>query len=280
MGWHFQDFIMPELPEVETTRRGLEPWLLGRTVARVVLRTPKLRWPFTPGLQQSLVGQTVRAVERRGKYLLLRFAGGTVILHLGMTGRLHLVQADLPAGRHDHVDILFTDGSCLRFNDARRFGALLFTPDDPAIHPLLIELGPEPFAVEMTGGYLYQRSRGRKVAVKSFIMDHRVLVGVGNIYASEALFRAAIHPGRAAGQVSLTRYERLAEAIRQVLTEALAAGGTTMRDFLDAEGRPGYFSQQLQVYGRGGEPCLVCGRSIRVQRIGGRSAFYCSHCQR
>jgi formamidopyrimidine-DNA glycosylase len=271
---------VPELPEVETTRRGLEPWLLGRTVAQVVLRTPKLRWPITQGLATSLVGQTVRAVERRAKYLLLRFAGGTAILHLGMTGRLHLVRADLPAGRHDHVDILFTDGSCLRFNDARRFGALLYTPDDPAFHPLLIELGPEPFAAEMSGAYLYQRSRGRRVAIKSFIMDHRVLVGVGNIYASEGLFRAGIHPGRAAGQVSLPRLERLAEALRQVLTEALAAGGTTMRDFLDAEGKPGYFSQQLQVYGRGGLPCTACKRPIRVARIGGRSAFYCSHCQR
>jgi formamidopyrimidine-DNA glycosylase len=271
---------MPELPEVETTRRGLEPWLLGRTVARVVLRTPKLRWPITPGLQQLLAGQTVQAVERRAKYLLLRFAAGTAILHLGMTGRLHLVQADLPAGRHDHVDILFTDGTCLRFNDARRFGALLFTSADAASHPLLIELGPEPFAVEMTGPYLQQRARGRTVAIKSFIMDHRVLVGVGNIYASEALFRAGIHPGRAAGRVSLVRLDRLAEAVRQVLTEALAAGGTTMRDFLDADGRPGYFSQQLQVYGRGGEACVVCGRAIRVERIGGRSAFFCAHCQR
>jgi formamidopyrimidine-DNA glycosylase len=271
---------MPELPEVETTRRGLEPWLLGRTVALVVLRTPKLRWPFTPGLQQSLVGQTVLAVERRAKYLLLRLSAGTVVLHLGMTGRLHLVPADLPAGRHDHVDILFTDGTCLRFNDARRFGALLFTPDDPAGHSLLKELGPEPFAAEMTGAYLHQRARERKMAVKSFIMDNRVVVGVGNIYASEALFRAGIHPSRAAGQVSLARYERLAETIRQVLTEALAAGGTTMRDFLDANGKPGYFSQQLQVYGRGEAACCVCGHRIQVRRIGGRSSFFCGHCQR
>jgi formamidopyrimidine-DNA glycosylase len=271
---------VPELPEVETTRRGIEPLVAGRTIERVVSRVQRLRWNLPRKIAATLAGQTVLGVERRAKYLLLRCPAGTIILHLGMTGRLSLVPADAPAGPHDHIDVVFTDGSALRFNDARRFGAFLWTPEDPHGHPLLVELGPEPFAAEMDGDYLCQRSRGRRIAIKPFIMDQRVVVGVGNIYASEALFRAGIHPSRPAGEVSRVRYGRLADAIREVLSEAIAAGGTTIRDFADAAGRPGYFSVQLRVYGREGEPCPSCRRAIRQLRLGGRATYFCPRCQR
>lgn len=270
---------MPELPEVETTRRGIAPYLVGRTIARLVCRVQHLRWPL-PAEAASLGGQQVQAVERRAKYLLLRCSGGALILHLGMTGYLRLVDAGTPPQAHDHVDLVFTDGSALRFNDARRFGALLWTPDDPHRHPLLVELGPEPFAAEMDGDYLFRRSRRRRGAVKPFIMDQQVVVGVGNIYASEALFRAGIDPRRPAGSIGRARYGRLAEATREVLAAAIAAGGTTIRDFVDAGGKPGYFRRQLRVYGREGEPCPVCTRPIAQERLGGRSTYFCRRCQK
>jgi formamidopyrimidine-DNA glycosylase len=197
-----------------------------------------------------------------------------------MSGRLQVVPGTLPPGRHDHIDLQFNDGRVLRYHDARRFGALLWTPDRPEDHPLLADLGPEPFGIEMDGDYLFLRSRGRIAAVKTFIMDQRVVVGVGNIYASEALFRAGIAPALAAGRVSRPRYGRLAEAIRKVLTEAIEAGGTTLRDFRGETGRPGYFARELKVYGREGEPCLRCGRSIRQQRLGQRSSYFCPGCQK
>ncbi|BCR05383.1 formamidopyrimidine-DNA glycosylase [Desulfuromonas versatilis] len=271
---------MPELPEVETTRRGIEPLITGRIVTRVVVRVAKLRWPISRTLEETLCGQSILGVERRAKYLLLRFGAGTALIHLGMSGHLRVVPEATPAGKHDHVDIALSDGNCLRFNDPRRFGALLWLPNDPQDHPLLAELGPEPFAAEMDGDYLFQRSRGRKVAVKPFIMDQRVLVGVGNIYASEALFRAGIDPRREAGAVSLKRYRLLAEAIRKVLAEAIAAGGTTIRDFRGEGGKPGYFALQLRVYGREGEPCPGCGRPIRVVRLGQRASYFCASCQK
>ena len=271
---------MPELPEVETTRRGVEPLVAGRTVAGLVLRVDKLRWPLSPRLEVDLTGQTVRVVERRAKYLLLRCRSGTLIIHLGMTGHLRVVPATQPPDRHDHIDLVFTDGSCLRFSDSRRFGAFLWTDGEPLQHPLLAALGPEPLGEALRGDYLFRQSRGRRGAVKSFIMDQRVLVGVGNIYASEALFRAGIHPGRTAGRISAARYGRLSRAIRQVLEEAIEAGGTTIRDFSGSDGRPGYFSLRLLVYGRAGEPCSTCGRPVRRQVIGGRSTFWCAACQR
>jgi formamidopyrimidine-DNA glycosylase len=271
---------MPELPEVETTRRGIAPLIVGKTIVSAVTRAAGLRWPFPPRLGELLAGQTISAVDRRAKYLLLRCEKGTLILHLGMTGHLRVVSQRVPVGRHDHLDLLFTDGSCLRFNDSRRFGALLWTSDDPEAHPLLAGLGPEPFAEGMSGDRLYRLSRGRKTAVKSFIMDQQVVVGVGNIYASEALYRAGIDPARNAGRVGLVRYRRLAAAIREVLGEAIAAGGTTIRDFSDSEGRPGYFALRLQVYGRSGDPCPRCGQAIRQSRIGQRSTYFCRACQR
>lgn len=271
---------MPELPEVETIRRGIAPLVEGRTIAGAVVRAPGLRWPFPDDLGAILAGQQVLAVGRRAKYLLLRCTSGHLLLHLGMTGHLRVVASETPPVKHDHVDLQFTDGNALRFNDSRRFGALLWTPADPHLHPLLVELGPEPFAAEMDGDYLFRRSRGRRSAVKTFIMDQTVVVGVGNIYASEALFQAGIHPETEAGKIGRDRYERLAQAIREVLDAAIAAGGTTIRDFVDSTGKPGYFHLQLQVYGREGEPCRRCGKSIQALRLGGRSTYFCRTCQR
>ncbi len=271
---------MPELPEVETTRRGIAPLVEGKRIASVITRTAGLRWPFPERLDELLPGQTIFAVQRRAKYLLLRCDRGGLILHLGMSGHLRVVPQISPAGRHDHVDLVFADGSCLRFNDPRRFGALLWTADDPLRHPLLAGLGPEPFDAALNGDYLHRLSRGRKAPVKAFIMDQQVVVGVGNIYASEALFRAGIAPGRAAGRVGLARYRLLATVIREVLGEAIAAGGTTIRDFSGSDGRPGYFAIQLQVYGRSGKPCPRCGEAICQSRIGQRSTYFCRACQR
>jgi formamidopyrimidine-DNA glycosylase len=271
---------MPELPEVETIRRGIAPFVVGRQVRGLVLRTTKLRWPVSAELADQLVGQTVRAVERRGKYLLLRFGRGTLLIHLGMSGYLRVLETPVPPGKHDHADIEFSGGVCLRLNDTRRFGVLLWLEGDPLQHPLLVELGPEPLSAAFDGDYLFRRSRNRRLAVKPFLMDHRVVVGIGNIYASEALFRAGIHPQRPAGRISAERYRNLAGAVREVLKEAIAAGGTTLRDFSDQNGRPGYFALQLQVYGREGEPCPNCGRPIEKITLGQRSSYYCSHCQR
>lgn len=270
---------MPELPEVETIRRGLAPALLGRTITAVVLRHARLRLPLSPELTNILPGQRVLAVERRAKYLLLRLDRGVLLLHLGMSGYLRLLPAEQVPQRHDHVDLVFDDGMALRFNDARRFGVCLWLGGEAGEHPLLSGLGPEPWDEDMTGNYLSAFAAGRKSAIKNLIMDQRVIVGVGNIYASEALYRAGIAPQAEAGRVSLARYRRLAEAIREVLTQALAAGGTTLRDFRDSAGRPGYFAQLLDVYGREGEPCRGCGRPISNQKIGGRSSFFCRHCQ-
>lgn len=271
---------MPELPEVETARRGIAPHLEGRQVTGVVVRQRQLRWPIPKGLGQTLAGQILQAVRRRGKYLLLDFEEGSLILHLGMSGSLRIVPCGTPPGKHDHVDIAFSGDRCLRLTDPRRFGAVLYTRDDPARHPLLAELGPEPLEVDFDGTHLHERSRGRRLAVKAFIMDSKVVVGVGNIYASEALFLAGIHPRRPAGRISAARYDTLARTIREVLTAAINAGGTTLRDFTDSEGRPGYFARQLHVYGREGEPCPRCGTTIRQETIGQRSSYYCPACQR
>jgi len=270
---------MPELPEVETVRRGIEPWILQREVTSVEVRVTKLRHPIQTDLARQLAGQTVHAVERRGKYLLLRFANGSLILHLGMSGYLRVLRRPAPAGPHDHADICFSGGICLRLNDVRRFSTLLWTNNDPLVHPLLSDHGPEPLSKAMSGDYLFHCSRNRRLAVKSFIMDHRAVAGIGNIYANEALFSAGIHPALPAGDVSLARYRKLAASLRQVLEKALSAGGTTLRDFSDEKGRPGYFSLQLKVYGRAGEPCEICGFPIETLRIGQRSSFYCRHCQ-
>ncbi len=271
---------MPELPEVETTRRGIAPLITGQRIIELVLRTDKLRWPLEQHLCHLLPGQSIEAVERRAKYLLLRTARGTLILHLGMSGSLRVIPAETTEQKHDHVDLIFADGNCLRFTDPRKFGALLWTEADPQQHKLLRELGPEPLSEELSGEYLHRRSRNRKLAVKPFIMDQKLVVGVGNIYASEALFRAGIRPQKPAGKVSRKSYQKLAEQIRAVLNESIAAGGTTISDFQQSDGKPGYFKQELQVYGRESAPCLVCNTPIRAIRLGQRSTYYCPTCQR
>lgn len=270
---------MPELPEVETTRRGIEPLVSGRRIARVDVRAPKLRWPIDPDLPGKLNGQMIHSVGRRAKYLIFYLDTGCLLLHLGMTGHLRVVSAATPYGKHDHVDIHLSGGQSLRFTDPRRFGALLWCALPPEEHPLLSRLGPEPLSGEFNGDYLYRRSRGRRLAVKPYIMDQQVVVGVGNIYASEALFRARVRPDRSAGRISLQRYTRIAAEIKAVLRAAVDAGGTTFSDFRRVDGRPGYFKQKLQVYGREGQPCPRCGAEIAVIRLGQRSTFYCRQCQ-
>lgn len=271
---------MPELPEVETTRRGIAPHIAGKRITRVVVRERRLRWPVPDDIPQMLVGSPLRGVSRRAKYLLFETDRGTLILHLGMSGNLRVLPSDQPPGRHDHLDICFEGGQCLRLNDPRRFGAVLWTSIDPGLHPLLEGLGPEPFDGVFDGGYLHEVARRRRAPVKNFLMDGRVVVGVGNIYANEALFCAGIHPARHAGRVSRARYQRLADAIRDVLGQAIACGGTTLRDFVGGDGRPGYFAQRLRVYGRDGADCPVCGTAIRLMRLGQRSTWFCPRCQR
>lgn len=270
---------MPELPEVETTRRGIEPHLLGRRIARLAVRERRLRWPVPRGLEATVAGQRIHAVRRRAKYLLIDLDTGSLILHLGMSGALRILPAATPPGKHDHLDLDLDDGQCLRLTDPRRFGALLWTTRRPESHKLLRELGPEPLSDDFNGDYLFELSRGRRAAVKSFIMDSHVVVGVGNIYANEALFLAGIHPARAAGRISRQRYEQLAAAIKAVLEQSIRVGGTTLRDFTGSDGRPGYFRQSLRVYERAGQPCPACGEAIRLKRIGQRSSYYCPHCQ-
>jgi formamidopyrimidine-DNA glycosylase len=271
---------MPELPEVETTRRGIAPHVEGKRVSKVVVRNGKLRRPVPREVAEDLPGRTILRVERRGKYLLLRTDRGSVILHLGMSGHLRIVPAMAAAEKHDHLDIVLENGTALRFTDPRRFGLALWITGDPREHPLLAGLGPEPFEEEFDGNYLFQASRGRKLAIKQFIMDGRTVAGVGNIYANEALFRAGIHPARPAGGISRIRCRRLAQGIREVLSEAIAMGGTTLRDFRDGEGRPGYFRLRLDVYGREGEPCPMCSATIRQSRQGERATYFCRKCQR
>ncbi|MBI3569716.1 MAG: bifunctional DNA-formamidopyrimidine glycosylase/DNA-(apurinic or apyrimidinic site) lyase [Gammaproteobacteria bacterium] len=271
---------MPELPEVETTRRGIEPRVVGRMVARLVVRNPHLRWRITPKLVREFSGQTIRSVTRRGKYLLFATASGTAILHLGMSGSLRVVPCAQPANAHDHVDVVLDNGDCLRLRDPRRFGALLWTRDDPQKHKLLRDLGPEPLSPDFSGDYLFEKSRRRKRAIRDFLLDSRIIAGIGNIYANEALFAAGLRPTRAAGRIGRAQYKRLTEAIRETLGRALKAGGTTLRDFRRSDGNPGYFQLSLNVYGREGAPCLVCRTLIRSKRLGQRSAFFCPKCQR
>jgi formamidopyrimidine-DNA glycosylase len=257
----------------------VEPHCRGRAVSRVVVREKRLRWPVPDRLDSLLTGQTIESVGRRAKYLLFRMQAGSLMVHLGMSGSLRMVDRETPAMTHDHIDIELAGGAALRYHDPRRFGSVHWIPAG-ASHPLLRDLGPEPLSPEFDGALLYRRARGRNGPIKNFIMDAKVVVGVGNIYANEALFLAGIRPDRAAGRVSLARYGRLAEKIEQVLTNAIGQGGTTLRDFVGGDGRPGYFAQQLHVYGRAGEPCKRCQRPLRELRLGQRSSVYCVTCQR
>lgn len=271
---------MPELPEVETTRRGIAPLLIGRRVESVAVREPRLRWPVPPALVRDLPGQVVAGVTRRAKFILIATPAGHLILHLGMSGSLRVVSGNVPEEKHDHLDVVMDDGRCLRLRDPRRFGAALWTTGDPLDHPLLKNLGPEPLEDEFNAEWLHGHSRRRRVAIKSFLMNSHTVAGIGNIYASEALFLAGIHPRRAAGRISLQRYQRLVGAVREVLEDAISAGGTTLRDFVDSSGNPGYFSQRLRVYGREDEPCERCGAPLRSRVIAQRSSYFCTHCQR
>ncbi len=271
---------MPELPEVEITRRGLAPHLTGQRIGAAVIRNASLRQPIPADLPATLVGQTVRDVGRRGKYLLIECDSGWLIAHLGMSGSLRVVPAATPPEKHDHFDLVLENGLAMRLRDPRRFGLLLWTVDDPLKHKLLAGLGVEPLSEAFDGGVLYRASRGRNLPVKQFLMEGGAVVGVGNIYANESLFRAAIRPQTACGRISAKRYERLAAHIRATLNDALAAGGSSLRDFCDSAGNPGYFQQQYFVYGRSGETCRVCGATILTLRQGQRATFYCPGCQK
>ena len=272
---------MPELPEVETTLRGVAPSLNGRVVKEIVIRNASLRWPVPAAVKQA-EGQKVAKCWRRAKYLLIDMDGavGGLMVHLGMSGSLRVCKASDEPRKHDHVDIVLDNGQCIRFNDPRRFGVFTWWNQSAENHELLRHLGPEPLSDAFNGTHLHQQSRGRRGAVKNFIMDGKIVVGVGNIYASEALFMCGIHPTRAAGRVSATRYEALAAAIRDVLAHAIERGGTTLRDFLNSDGNPGYFAQELLVYDREGDPCFQCKAPIRRKVIGQRSSYYCPSCQR
>jgi len=269
---------MPELPEVETSRRGIEPHIIGTRVERVIVRNRGLRWPVSKTVDRKLLGETIMSVTRRAKYLLINTDGGSAILHLGMSGSVYIVDRDTPAGVHDHVDIDFDSGKTMRFRDPRRFGSLHWSKA-PLQHKLLKSLGPEPLTNDFDARYLWEKSRGRRVSVKQFIMNAQVVVGVGNIYASEALYLACINPRRAAGRIALQRYELLVAAIKDVLANAIRAGGTTLRDFYGGDGEAGYFQQQLEAYGREGEPCRRCNTPITSIVQGQRSTYYCKQCQ-
>ncbi|KPJ93234.1 MAG: hypothetical protein AMJ55_08490 [Gammaproteobacteria bacterium SG8_15] len=271
---------MPELPEVETTRRGIASHITHHCITDVIVRQRQLRWPIPNNLRKNLTGQMISSVERRGKYLLLRMQMGTLLVHLGMSGSLRVVSKSLPPEKHDHVDIVFDSKTALRLRDPRRFGAMLWTTRDPLQHKLLKDLGVEPLTEEFSAEYLFHLSRHRKVAIKSFIMDSHIVVGVGNIYANEALFLAGIRPTVATKRVSLQRMQKLVAAIKLVLKNAINSGGTTLRDFTRGDGRPGYFRQQLNVYDRAGESCKQCASTIKCIRQGQRASYYCSHCQR
>ena len=269
---------MPELPEVEVSRLGITPWLQDQTITNIIVRDSRLRWPVPEALQQAC-GHTIQHIRRRAKYLLIHVGAGDIVLHLGMSGKLRVIDAKHPPVKHDHIDIVLSNGKCLRYNDPRRFGACLWQPNDILL-PLLSKLGPEPLTDDFTSQRLVTLAKGRKSPVKTFIMDNEVVVGVGNIYANEALFMAGIDPRRAAGRVSAKRYTALTQNIKTVLEKAIAQGGTTLKDFAQSDGNPGYFAQHLRVYGRAGKPCEVCETEIKSVVIGQRNTFFCPDCQR
>ncbi|HAF43612.1 MAG TPA: DNA-formamidopyrimidine glycosylase [Gallionellaceae bacterium] len=271
---------MPELPEVETTLRGLAPHLTGQQVGDVIIRNPRLRWPIPADLPELLRGHTIRRMWRRAKYLLVEFDHGTLILHLGMSGSLRILTGSAPALPHEHFDLLLQNGTLMRLRDPRRFGAVLWHEGDIAAHPQLASLGPEPLEKEFTGDYLYAATRKRKAAIKLLIMDNHMVVGVGNIYANEALFRAGIKPQLAAGKLSRERCTLLCKTTREVLRAAIKKGGSSLRDYVDSDGKQGYFQQEYFVYGKAGEPCRRCGTTVKQIRQGQRASFYCPHCQR
>ncbi len=270
---------MPELPEVEVCRQGITPHVLMQTVAKIIVRNKNMRWPITDTISE-MCGEQIISVTRRAKYLLLKTNKGTLMLHLGMSGTIRIIDKDLIVAKHDHFDLVLTSGMALRLNDPRRFGAVLWVTDEVELHPLLAKLGPEPLLQDFTNGYLFKKSRNKTVPIKTFLMNNHIVVGVGNIYANEALFQAGIIPTAPAGKISQKRYNNLTEIIKQVLTKAIAQGGTTLKDFTQADGRPGYFAQELQVYGRGGKKCLRCAEILEEMKQAGRATVFCPKCQK
>lgn len=272
---------MPELPEVETTCRGIADHVIGHVISKININNPSLRWPVpVQAMQSALPGRKITAVSRRAKYIFLDCGNGHLIIHLGMSGSLRILDQTIQAEKHDHVEIFFANGTVLRLRDPRRFGAVLWTDQSPHKHALIISLGPEPLEDEFNAEYLYQKTRKRQRSIKNFIMDAHVVVGVGNIYASEALFHTGIRPAKSAGRLTKKDCRLLVTEIRRVLKQAIAAGGTTLRDFTDSNGKAGYFSQELFVYGREGENCQDCASIIKRKVIGQRSSFYCPNCQK
>ncbi|MGF1680919.1 bifunctional DNA-formamidopyrimidine glycosylase/DNA-(apurinic or apyrimidinic site) lyase [Photobacterium minamisatsumaniensis] len=269
---------MPELPEVEVSRMGISPHVIGQTVSKIVVRNPKLRWPIPDEINQ-IEGQVIRNVTRRAKYLLLETDIGYAIVHLGMSGSLRILPVGTPPEKHDHVDLCLSSGELLRYNDPRRFGAWLWQ-DQGGEHSVLSKLGPEPLSDVFTSDYLFNKAKGKKTTIKQFIMDNHVVVGVGNIYANESLFSAGIHPKCAAGTISAERLRLLVEDIKAVLTFAIQQGGTTLKDFKNSDGKPGYFAQELQVYGKGGLPCPKCNKPLEEMKIGQRASVFCTKCQK
>lgn len=270
---------MPELPEVETIVNGIKPHVKQKTIQAVIVRHKLLRYPVPKNLNQLLSGQTIQQVSRRGKYILLHCDEGMLIIHLGMSGYLRCLKSNMPAAKHDHLDILFTNGDCLRYTDPRRFGAILWNKGDAFDHPCLKSLGVEPLTSALTAEYLLENSRNRRCSIKQYIMDNKVIVGVGNIYANESLFEAAINPATVANKLTLLQYQNLVKSIQSVLRAAIKRGGTTFKDFQSSSGKPGYFQHSLKVYGRAGEKCLQCGTMLNEIRQGQRSTVYCRHCQ-
>ncbi len=271
---------MPELPEVETTLRGITPFVDKQKIKTINIYNASLRWPIDQLIANELKNKVVLNTARRAKYLLLHFKNGTLIMHLGMSGSMHIVEQKTPLQKHDHFELVFCNGKSLRLRDPRRFGAVLWTSDDWQEHKLLKSLGPEPFDENFTGEYLHKLSRKKSISIKSFIMDGHIVVGVGNIYASESLFLAGIHPTQAAKKISLNRFNTLVKSIKSILQQAIEKGGTTLKDFNTPEGKPGYFAQKLQVYGRKDLPCTICQHPIKHRVINQRATYYCTHCQK
>ena len=270
---------MPELPEVEVCRRGIEPHVIHQTVSEVVVRNAKMRWPITPTIDE-MCGQKIVHVDRRAKYLLLKTTQGVLMLHLGMSGTIRVINKESPVSKHDHFDLVLENGKALRLNDPRRFGSVLWVTDDINEHALIKKLGPEPLSDDFTDDCLYQKSRQKTVAIKTFLMNNHVVVGVGNIYANESLFKAGIDPRTHAGKVSKKRYTELTKHVRETLARAIEQGGTTLKDFTQADGKPGYFAQQLLVYGRGGQPCFTCKAHLKEVKQAGRATVFCPQCQK
>jgi len=271
---------MPELPEVETTVKGIKPWLENKTIKQINIYNASLRWMIPEDLPKKYLREKITSVKRRAKYILVHLeSNATIIIHLGMSGSLVINTKDKPLAKHDHFEMIMDDDTILRYNDPRRFGCILDTTDYIE-HKLLKQLGPEPLTAEFTGKFLKAKAKNKTKAVKNFIMDGKVVVGVGNIYASEALFMAGINPNKSAGKVSQVKYDELVKTIKKVLSNAIESGGTTLNDFVNAEGKPGYFAQRLKVYGRTGEPCVNCAKPITQKTIGQRSTFYCTNCQK